>query len=449
LLGVIIGTGSVLDLSTTSVVVGDTVVCEANALDSNGGSAIDTSNITVDNRIPTAASISITQSPAATQDDIVCQITSPSTDPDNHTVSYQFDWTVNGNSYSLANTTAQSSIISASVIQGGEIWQCTVTPSDGYDSGTPVSANTTVIGYFSDVDFSNCTQTGQYGPSQTQCDSEYAGTALENAVTVTNGIQQWIVPEDGDYLIEAAGAKGGSSSGTGFSGGNGPYMSGEFTLNTGDIVEISIGQMGDNSTSVANSTCGSGGGGGTFITVNGTPILIAAGGGGTGAAGNGGYNGNPGLTSEAAGAAAGWLSIPTNSVNGQPGNTGYGGTGGNWYAGAAGAGWFSDGGDSIATGSGAKGGNRANPNRGTDRAKGGDGATNNCQGGDGGFGGGAGAMNGGGGGGGYTGGAGGVMDGSQSATGGGGGGSYNLGTNVLNFSNSNPSHGYVLISEAN
>jgi len=57
--------------------------------------------------------------------------------------------------------------------------------------------------------FTNCEQEGRYGPSQEQCDSEYAGTNLEGQVTLSGGIQEWTVPQDAIYTIEVFGAYSG------------------------------------------------------------------------------------------------------------------------------------------------------------------------------------------------------------------------------------------------
>ena len=51
--------------------------------------------------------------------------------------------------------------------------------------------------------FTTCGQSGRYGPSQSQCDSEYLGTGLESQVTLNGGIQEWVVPFTGVYTIEA------------------------------------------------------------------------------------------------------------------------------------------------------------------------------------------------------------------------------------------------------
>jgi len=68
------------------------------------------------------------------------------------------------------------------------------------------------IGLFQEVfEFNNCGKTGYTGPSQSQCDGAYLGTTLDGEVSVNSGIQEWMVPHAGNYIIEARGAKGGRS----------------------------------------------------------------------------------------------------------------------------------------------------------------------------------------------------------------------------------------------
>ena len=109
--------------------------------------------------------------------------------------------------------------------------------------------------------FTSAGATGREGPTQVQVDSNYTDTSLDSAVTVddnnTQGIQEWTVPANGNYSIEARGARGGAS------GGLGAKMFGHFYLNSGSNLKILVGQEG----STLNTT--GGGGGGTFV-VNGT-----------------------------------------------------------------------------------------------------------------------------------------------------------------------------------
>ncbi|MCB9739189.1 MAG: DUF4215 domain-containing protein [Deltaproteobacteria bacterium] len=281
---------------------------------------------------------------------------------------------------------------------------------------------------FKAVAFSNCGASGVNGPSQSQCNSAYGGTPLEGKVSVSGGIQKWIVPHSGSYVIEAFGASGGSA--PGYAGGYGARMKGTFALTEGTVLWIAVGQVGGNSQS-------SGGGGGTFVGYGATLAqakpLIVAGGGGGGRSSSYAGPGRPGNTTQ----------------NGTAG-TYAGGTGGNGgsrnsstVGGFAGGGFYTDGqqnsGNSGKSGyafvKGAGGGVRQ------------DNGANSCA--DGGFGGGGGGMHnqnqGSGGGGGYSGG--GAGHDSNGGPGyGGGGGSYNEGTSQSNTEGANSGHGKLTIT---
>jgi hypothetical protein len=263
--------------------------------------------------------------------------------------------------------------------------------------------------------FTNCSATGQYGPSQGQVNSAYAGTNLAGNVTSNNGIQTWTVPATGTYQIEAFGAQGGGNN----QFGRGAQIRGDFTLTAGQQLQILVGQSGGYSQS------GSGGGGTYVVTSSNTPLLIAGGGGGQ-------YDQNSSLhNAHAVTANNGQASGCTSG-----GVAGAGGSGCN-NNGASGGGGFNTngGGGSYGTGglsflNGGNGGNQSSAAQ--------------CVGGFGGGGGTHGNTGGGGGGGGYSGGAGGYHSGNDGS--GGGGGSYNTGTNPVNAGGVNTGHGYVVIT---
>jgi hypothetical protein len=263
--------------------------------------------------------------------------------------------------------------------------------------------------------FTNCSATGQYGPTQAQVNNAYAGTNLAGNVTSNNGIQTWTVPATGTYQIEAFGAQGGGNN----QFGRGAQIRGDFTLTAGQQLQILVGQSGGYSQS------GSGGGGTYVVTSSNTPLLIAGGGGGQ-------YDQNSSLhNAHAVTANNGQASGCTSG-----GVAGAGGSGCN-NNGASGGGGFNTngGGGSYGTGglsflNGGNGGNQSSAAQ--------------CVGGFGGGGGTHGNTGGGGGGGGYSGGAGGYHSGNDGS--GGGGGSYNTGTNPVNVGGVNTGHGYVVIT---
>jgi hypothetical protein len=269
------------------------------------------------------------------------------------------------------------------------------------------------------VQFTNSGSTGRYGPSQSEVNNTYSDTELEGQVTVSSGIQYWIVPYTGTYTIEVKGADGGQATYYGYQGGEGAYMSGDFELIAGETIKILVGQAGQ---TVYRA---SGGGGGSFVVSNtNEPLIIAGGGGGIK------YNSNN------------YYESGTTSNNGQRsqasnngGTNGYGG-GGYSYGGSGGGGFYSDGGDGYSS---------CSPGLSFLYGNGVGGENIESDAGEGGFGGGGGAewsySGAAGGGGGYSGGG---AYGSSA----GGGGSYNVGSNQNNSNGSNDgseNHGYVII----
>ena len=110
--------------------------------------------------------------------------------------------------------------------------------------------------------FTNAGAEGREGPTQAQIDANYSGTNLAGKVTInTRGIQEWVVPADGNYSIEAYGAQGGNVQDK--IGGKGEKTIGTFALQSGENIKILIGQQGLARESNNNyNSRGSGGGGG-------------------------------------------------------------------------------------------------------------------------------------------------------------------------------------------
>lgn len=249
---------------------------------------------------------------------------------------------------------------------------------------------------------------GRYGPTLAQLVSATTSTGdstFKNNTTyfnATSGIVSWMVPATGTYRIEVWGARGGNGASNNYLGGYGARMRGDFSLTSGNILKILIGQMGGASYG--------GGGGGTFVATNANVPLIVAGGGNT--------------TSP-------WSSVlshaPT-TTSGLPGQN-YSNGGTNGGGGGTGPYGTCDGGAGF-TGNGTGNGYNGTPPQ--SFINGGNGNANGCNNSIGGFGGGS-ASDGcyygqSGPGGGYSGGG----AGSTSSNYGGAGGSYNNGTNQSN-----------------
>ena len=422
--GIAIQAGSGNSLDTSFYQRDDLVSVSVEAFDQTDFSAPVVESITISNTAPTTPVINISPTiPVEGIDDLVCTVASASTDIDGDSVSYGFSWTVDGSTYSNATNTSLDSTVAGTETLEGDEWICAVTPNDGTDNGS--STDTSVIidaDWAGPLEFTNCGQTGQNGPSQSQCNAEYSGTTLDGFITITSGFQYWIVPSDGTYYIEASGAQGGS--GASYTGGLGAQMTGEFILTQGDTIKILVGQLGEN---LSNYKAG-GGGGGSFVTyANNVPLIISGGGGG-GGGNSSAQNGQSGLTGTSGG---------TGSQGSFAGGTN--GGGGNANGGSAGGGGLN--------GNGTDGSCSGDYGRSfINGGAGGAGGTCPAGGGAGGFGGGSGGewccQGATGAGGGYSGG--GATDSNGVS---GGGGSYSVGTNQSNTSQFNTGHGYVIIDK--
>ena len=292
---------------------------------------------------------------------------------------------------------------------------------------------------FSSFVFTSGGISGRTGPSLAQLQSSYdtgANPWLLNTDyfdMITNGIQLWTVPETGTYRITARGAQGAPTEAT--AGGRGAIISGEFSLTSGEKLQILVGQT----ASVASGRTyrSSAGGGGSFVVkytgvtnIVGDILVIAGGGGGTGSSPidsqSDAQTGTSGGRARAGGANQG----------GAGGTNGSGGSNGNASSNGAGGGFLTNGSAS----SGAEGRSFLNGGLG--------GNTNTLYAPNGGGFGGGGAPNNGdlnrfAGGGGYSGGGSSntLQSVAQSNAGGGGGGSYNAGANTTALGGSDGNYG--------
>jgi hypothetical protein len=299
------------------------------------------------------------------------------------------------------------------------------------NAATPVTRTVNVIPV-GPWNFTNAAATGRTGPTQAQVNAAYAGGSLEGKITIaTQGIQKWTVPAAGTYTIEVWGS---STPGQNYENhvpdhGLGARMKGDFSLVSGDILQILVGQK------PAQSEF-NGGGGGTFVAKGASHAnaiaLIVAGGGGSHRSGYG-ASGFEGLLDGVTGTAGVTTQYPGGT------NGGGGGSHPASRSGAGGAGFSGNGLFPSYTGYSAAYSFR-------NGGVGGDFDYSIGKRHEGGFGGGgAGGYGGSGGGGGYSGGGAGNNSAGISAQGG-GGGSYNAGTNQDSTAGANEGHGKVTIT---
>jgi hypothetical protein len=131
--GSTVGTDATL---TSGYARGDVVTCQVTPSDGADDGTPMSASVTIANSIPTLATVAIAPDPGFAVDTLVCTwagYADADGDPDNSSLS----WAVNG------TTVGSSAALGVSLIYG-DVARCTVTPDDGTDTGTPVSATLTV-----------------------------------------------------------------------------------------------------------------------------------------------------------------------------------------------------------------------------------------------------------------------------------------------------------------
>ena len=121
------------------------VVTPSDGIDA--GPAVDAGSRLVRNSPPLPpALLFIPEEPVEGVDDLWCVVDTPSGDADEDAVTYTVDWTVDGVPWSglVSTTTAAGDTIPLSETAAGQEWTCTVTPSDGDESGESESISVVI-----------------------------------------------------------------------------------------------------------------------------------------------------------------------------------------------------------------------------------------------------------------------------------------------------------------
>lgn len=111
---------------------GDTLRVELTPYDDFiDGLVVSSPTITVVNTPPTQPGVSISPSAPEPEDDLICTVSNPSSDADNDSVTYYYEWWQNGSITALT-----SYVVDESYTAHGDVWECRVYPDDGEDTGT-------------------------------------------------------------------------------------------------------------------------------------------------------------------------------------------------------------------------------------------------------------------------------------------------------------------------
>jgi hypothetical protein len=102
--------------------------------------------VTSVNYPPTAPVVDVTPNLPLTTDNLVCTVTTPSTDPDGDPITYTYEWYKNGvlQSDETTVTTALTDTVSSTKTAKAEVWKCVVTPYDGIVNGTSAQDQVTI-----------------------------------------------------------------------------------------------------------------------------------------------------------------------------------------------------------------------------------------------------------------------------------------------------------------
>ena len=140
------GTTSTTGEPTTGTTDDPTTSTDESSSDTTAEST-DTTSAPV-NMPPSAPEVSITPDSPTRQDDLSCTITAESVDPDGDPVTYAYAWTRDGMDAGITDPQ-----VPADLLEVGQLWECTVTPSDGSLDGPTGAAQATIGAVCGGLDF--------------------------------------------------------------------------------------------------------------------------------------------------------------------------------------------------------------------------------------------------------------------------------------------------------
>ena len=180
--GADIQSGSSDTFSSTLFSKNDVVLVSVVAEDGVSVSAEVAESTTISNSLASSPVISISPSaPLEQVDDIICTIDALSADTDADPVTYSFSWTVDGTPYTSSSDTATTSTVSAFDLNGGEEWECSVTPNDGQDDGIVATESVVIDAEGVSVGDTNIVVRDGF---QYQCKAWSGNECIENWISV-------------------------------------------------------------------------------------------------------------------------------------------------------------------------------------------------------------------------------------------------------------------------
>ena len=123
--------------------------------------------VTPVNDPPTAPVVDVTPNLPLTTDNLVCTVTTPSTDPDGDPVTYTYEWYKNEvlQSDETTVTTELTDTVSSTKTAKEEVWKCVVTPYDGIVNGASAQDEVTIGNSLPSIEGVNITPDPAYKTS--------------------------------------------------------------------------------------------------------------------------------------------------------------------------------------------------------------------------------------------------------------------------------------------
>ena len=125
------GTSNSITLDSSNTIKGETWNCSVIPYDGTSYGTEKSAAKTIQNSLPTAPVIDVLPNSPDDDDDLAANIVNVSTDADNDSITYSYQWYKNN----VLQAGQTASTLSNLLTSGGETWKCVVTPNDGTGNG--------------------------------------------------------------------------------------------------------------------------------------------------------------------------------------------------------------------------------------------------------------------------------------------------------------------------
>ena len=142
----VVGSGSVLNLSSTGAMPNDVVTCAVSVIDDDGASAADSTTAIVENRFPVVSGVSLAPNLVYTND--IVTATAAFTDDDAQTITETYEWhvidVVSGLD-SLVQSSSDNTLSGLTHFERDDVVYVVVTPNDGISDGASITSSSMTI----------------------------------------------------------------------------------------------------------------------------------------------------------------------------------------------------------------------------------------------------------------------------------------------------------------